>query len=112
MLPLVLRPDSAPALALPRMVPQHPTPPRFPRLRPPSRALRLPPWLLLWPMAATLTGCANPDELRPGALASEAKAPPWQAAVAAAADASRRLTDGEGETVVANAVAAHEKRRP
>jgi hypothetical protein len=38
--------------------------------------------------------------------------PPWQAAVAAAAGGSRRLSDGEGESVVANAVAAHEKRRP
>jgi hypothetical protein len=64
-------------------------------------------------MAATLLpGCANPDDLRPGSLAAQGKMTPWQAAVAASADASRRLSDGEGETVVANAVAAHEKRRP
>jgi hypothetical protein len=59
-----------------------------------------------------LSGCANPDDLRPGSIAAHGQTPPWQAAVAAAADASRRLSDGEGETVVATAVAAHEKRRP
>jgi hypothetical protein len=63
-------------------------------------------------MAAALSGCANPDDLQPGSLAARGRTPPWQAAVAAAADASRRLSDGEGETVVANAVAAHEQRRP
>jgi hypothetical protein len=63
-------------------------------------------------MAMGLHGCANPDDLKPGALPAAGRAAPWQAAVAASADASRRLSDGEGETVVANAVAAHEKRRP
>ena len=63
-------------------------------------------------MAAALAGCTSPDDLRPGSLAAQGKAPPWQAAVASAANASRRLSDGEGETVVANAVAAHERRRP
>jgi hypothetical protein len=32
--------------------------------------------------------------------------------VAARSDAERRLSEGEGEIVVGNAVAAHEKRRP
>ncbi len=69
----------------------------------------------LWPaaMALGLTACANPRELMPGALAISGKRPaPWEAEVSARSDASRRLSEGEGEVVVANAVAAHEKRRP
>ena len=62
--------------------------------------------------ALALAGCAKPEELTPGSLAQGKPPAPWQAAVAAAAEASRRLTEGEGEMVVANAVAAHEKRRP
>ena len=69
----------------------------------------------LWPAAIALglAACANPRELTPGALAVSGKRPaPWEAEVAPRSDAERRLSDGEGEIVVANAVAAHEKRRP
>jgi len=68
-----------------------------------------------WPvaMALGLGACANPRELAPGALpASGKRVAAWEAEVSARSDAARRLSDGEGETVVANAVAAHEKRRP
>jgi hypothetical protein len=69
----------------------------------------------LWPatMALALAACANPRELTPGALAVAGKrAAPWEAEVSPRSDAERRLSEGEGEVVVANAVAAHEKRRP
>jgi hypothetical protein len=73
-----------------------------------------------WPvaMALGLTACVSPPELTPGsltpgAIALSGKRPaPWEARVAARSDAERRLSEGEGEIVVANAVAAHEKRRP
>jgi hypothetical protein len=74
--------------------------------------------LLLWPVALALmlAACAAPDELTPGALAAQGKprSAPWQAqlSIPAPADASRRLTEGEGEIVVASAIAAHEMRRP
>ena len=68
-------------------------------------------------MALGLAACAKPSELAPAANAGLGKAPataPWQAqlAVATAPDASRLLTDGEGEVLVASAIAAHERRRP
>ena len=69
----------------------------------------------LWPtaMALGLAGCANPRVLTPGSLAAPGKQPTkWETEVAARTEASRGLSDGEGEMVVANAVAAHEKRRP
>ena len=81
--------------------------PRLPRLRLLNHGS--------WPvaMALGLTACASPPELTPGALAVSGKRPaPWEAQVAARSDAVRRLSEGEGEIVVANAVAAHEKRRP
>jgi hypothetical protein len=69
----------------------------------------------VWPVALALglSACANPPQLTPGALvASGKRATPWEAEVAARSDAARRLSEGEGEVVVANAVAAHERRRP
>jgi hypothetical protein len=73
----------------------------------------------LWPlaMALGLTACARSSDLAAVANAGPGKAPasaPWQAqlAVATAPEASRLLTDGEGEVLVATAIAAHERRRP
>jgi hypothetical protein len=64
-------------------------------------------------MALGLAACTNPSELTPGALAIAGKrSTPWEAQVSARSDEVRRLSEGEGEIVVANAVAAHEKRRP
>jgi hypothetical protein len=64
-------------------------------------------------MALGLAGCTDPRELAPGALGTSGKrVAAWEAQVSARSDAARRLSDGEGENVVANAVAAHEKRRP
>jgi hypothetical protein len=37
---------------------------------------------------------------------------PWQTQAAPSAEAVRPLSDGEGELVVASAIAAHEMRRP
>ncbi|HWE16996.1 MAG TPA: hypothetical protein VG758_07425 [Hyphomicrobiaceae bacterium] len=77
--------------------------------------LRRPLWHLA--MALGLAACARPSELAPAAGAGTSRAlaaAPWQAqlAVATAPDASRLLTDGEGEVLVASAIAAHERRRP
>jgi hypothetical protein len=86
------------------MFPQHPLSSRLRRFT-----------SALWPMAMALglTACADPRELIPGAIATAGKPPaPWQAQVSARSDASRRLSEGEGETVVATAIAAHEMRRP
>jgi hypothetical protein len=64
-------------------------------------------------MALGLAACSNPRELAPGALAGSGGRPaPWKAQVSARSDEVRRLSEGEGEIVVANAVAAHERRRP
>jgi hypothetical protein len=48
-------------------------------------------------------GCSKPDELTPASIAATAERP---------AEASRPLSDREGEFVVAGAIAAHEMRRP
>jgi len=69
----------------------------------------------LWPAATALglAACSNPSELTPGALAVAGKrTATWEAEVSPRFDAARLLSDGEGEVVVANAVAAHERRRP
>jgi hypothetical protein len=63
-------------------------------------------------LALGLGGCSRPDELAPGAVAG-AKSAPWQAQLTLAPPAAdRTLSDGEGEFVMAAAIAAHEKRRP
>jgi hypothetical protein len=63
-------------------------------------------------VALGLGGCARPPELAPGAIAG-AKAAPWQAQLTLSPPlVDRRLSDGEGEFVMAAAIAAHEKRRP
>jgi hypothetical protein len=86
------------------MLLQHPGPKRL-------RLLAQAAWSVV--MALGLPACTDPRELTPGALAISDKHPaPWEAQVSARSDAARRLSDGEGEIVVANAVAAHEKRRP
>jgi hypothetical protein len=82
--------------------------PQRPRL---TRLLAHALWLAA--LARALAACANPRELTPGALAVAGKrAAPWEAEVSPRSDAERPLSEGEGEIVVANAVAAHEKRRP
>jgi hypothetical protein len=49
----------------------------------------------------------------PGAIAGAKAQSPWQAHLnLPPPDVSRRLSDGEGEFVVAGAIAAHEMRRP
>jgi hypothetical protein len=64
-------------------------------------------------MAMSLAGCAQPSELAPGAIAGARAPSPWQAQLnLPPPDYSRRLSDGEGEFVVAGAIAAHEMRRP
>jgi hypothetical protein len=64
----------------------------------------------LWPLAIILAiaGCSKPEELTPASIAS-ANGPP---AEAGQPQASRHLSDGEGEFVMAGAIAAHEMRRP
>jgi hypothetical protein len=83
--------------------------------------------LMLWSLAlaaAGLAACTNPrelaGELTPGSIPGAITVPgkpsgaPWQPqlSVMTAPDGSRRLTAGEGEFVVSNAIAAHEMRRP
>ncbi|MBO0764331.1 MAG: hypothetical protein J2P50_07065 [Hyphomicrobiaceae bacterium] len=60
--------------------------------------------------ALGLSGCAKPLELAPGVAG--AKIAPWQAQLTLSPAAERPLSDGEGEFVVAAAIAAQEKRRP
>jgi hypothetical protein len=65
---------------------------------------------------AVAGGCAKPGEIltgatsaipgRPGAVAA------WQTRAAVSVEAVRPLSEGEGELVVASAIAAHEMRRP
>jgi hypothetical protein len=88
--------------------------PQLPSQRPRSRLPRFLKYAV-WSLgiALGLAACGNPPELTPGALGAAGKRPaPWEPQVAARSDAVRDLSDGEGETVVVNAVAAHEKRRP
>jgi hypothetical protein len=62
--------------------------------------------------AALAGGCAKPQELMTGATGRPVAAAPWQTQAAPSAEAVRPLSDGEGELVVASAIAAHEMRRP
>jgi hypothetical protein len=62
--------------------------------------------------AAALAGCANPRELMTGALGAPLAVAPWQTRAAPSAEAVRPLSEGEGELVVASAIAAHEMRKP
>jgi hypothetical protein len=93
------------------MCPQLPLFARRPKrtLRPLALALGLAPAL-----AVGLAGCAQPGELlAPGAIAGVRAPSPWQVQLnLPPPDYSRRLSDGEGEFVVAGAIAAHEMRRP
>jgi hypothetical protein len=67
-------------------------------------------------VAAAAGGCAKPEELLTGTTSAGpgrvAAVAPWQTRAAASAEAVRPLSDGEGEVVVATAIAAHEMRRP
>jgi hypothetical protein len=62
--------------------------------------------------AAGLAGCANPRELMTGSTGISMPVAAWQTQAAPSIEAVRPLTDGEGEMVVASAIAAHEMRRP
>jgi hypothetical protein len=66
--------------------------------------------------AASMCGCTKPEELLTGstsAIPGQATAvAPWQTRAAPTTEAVRRLSEGEGEVVVATAIAAHEMRRP
>jgi hypothetical protein len=79
------------------------------QLRLVKRALR--PSAMAVGFALGLGACAGPSELTPGAI-SGARLAPWQAQLTLTLAADRRLSDGEGEVVVAAAIAAHEMRRP
>jgi hypothetical protein len=84
--------------------------PQRPRLARPHLLARA-----FWPVAIALglTACARSPELTPGSIAiPRERSAPWEAQVSTRSDAERRLSEGEGEIVVANAVAAHEQRRP
>jgi hypothetical protein len=64
-------------------------------------------------MAALAGGCANPkDLLITGSTGAPTAVAPWQTQAAPSAEAVRPLSEGEGERVVASAIAAHEMRRP
>ena len=64
-------------------------------------------------VALGLAGCAQPSLPPLGANAGAKPPSPWQAQLnLPPPDVSRRLSDGEGEFVVAGAIAAHERRRP
>jgi hypothetical protein len=81
------------------------------RLRLAIRALR--PAAAAVGCALGLTACARPSELAPGAIAGAHAPAPWQAHLTLPAPAlDRNLSDGEGEIVMAAAIAAHEMRRP
>ena len=71
---------------------------------------------VVWPVALAVgvIGCSKPEELVSGSIGDPRKPAPvaWQPQLSVPIDGSRRLTDGEGEFVVANAIAAHEMRRP
>jgi hypothetical protein len=83
-----------------------------PHLRFVRRALL--PWALV-AAGALAGGCAKPDELLTGSTGLPVRAAtvaPWQTRAAASVEAVRSLSEGEGEVVVATAIAAHEMRRP
>jgi hypothetical protein len=64
-------------------------------------------------VAALVGGCANPNELLiTGSTGGANAAATWQTQAAPSAEAVRPLSDGEGERVIASAIAAHEMRRP
>jgi hypothetical protein len=84
--------------------------PPFPAsLRPNPRALLA---CTLVAAAAVAGGCANPRELVTGAIGRPPAVASWQTLAAPTAEAARPLSEGEGELVVASAIAAHEMRRP
>jgi hypothetical protein len=84
-----------------------------PSLSPHLRLVRraLPPCALA--AAAALTaGCANPRELMTGSTGRSMPVAAWQTQAAPTTEAVRPLSEGEGELVIASAIAAHEMRRP
>lgn len=62
--------------------------------------------------AALAGGCANPKELVTGATGAPLAVAPWKTRAEPSVVAVRPLSEGEGEVVVASAIAAHEMRRP
>jgi hypothetical protein len=62
--------------------------------------------------AAGLAGCANPRELMTGSTGKSMPLAAWQTQAAPTSEAVRSLSEGEGELVIASAIAAHEMRRP
>ena len=62
--------------------------------------------------AAMTAACANPRELMTGSTGRSAASAGWQAQAAPSIEAMRALSEGEGELVIASAIAAHEMRRP
>jgi hypothetical protein len=64
-------------------------------------------------LALGLAACSKPSDLVPGAVAGGHPSAPWQPQLSVVpGDAARHLSDGEGELVMASAIAAHERRRP
>jgi hypothetical protein len=59
-----------------------------------------------------MAGCASPRELMTGSTGRAVPVASWQAQAAPTVEAVRPLSEGEGELVVASAIAAHEMRRP
>ena len=60
-----------------------------------------------------LAGCSGPSDLAAVAADAARSSTAWQAQLSVTpADAVRNLSDGEGELVMASAIAAHEQRRP
>jgi hypothetical protein len=84
------------------------------RLLPPHLRLARRPLLActLAAAAALAGGCANPRELLTGSTGRPLTVAPWKTQAAAATEAVRPLSEGEGELVVASAIAAHEMRKP
>jgi hypothetical protein len=63
--------------------------------------------------AAIAGGCANPREmLLTGSVGRPLTVAPWKTQASPASEAVRPLSDGEGELVIATAIAVHEMRRP
>ena len=72
-----------------------------------------PPLACVLLLAATIAGgCANPREMMTGSTGKTISVAAWRTQAAPAAEAVRRLSEGEGEVVVSSAIAVHEMRKP
>jgi hypothetical protein len=68
----------------------------------------------VWPLAAALAlvACSKPGEIASASITAPGGPPAAARLSWPPPDVTRRLSDGEGEIVVAGAIAAHEMRHP